>query len=126
MKKLTVLITLLAVLAFASVCDARPHFKMGKPFNITCHSGQLSFKTTITNDGDEDGTVTGITLDEVSLYCDGDLWWKGFDRDLGDMAYYVPAGGSKTIRVNLRSNEIDRFDGSKYVKFRYHIHWGRG
>lgn len=126
MKKLTVLLTLIAVLAFASVCDAKAHMRLSDPFNITCVDGKLSFNTTITNDGDRAGTVTGITLKKVSLYCDGELWWTGYDRDLGDMAYYVPAGESKTIKVNLRSSGIEGHRGRKHVKFQYHIRWGRG
>ena len=113
MKKLAMVMTFLLVLAIAGIGEAAAHFtaKLGRSDKIVCTEGKVSVKLIIANDGDTPGTLTGIRVSRVSLYADGDYWWEAYNRNLGDMAYYLNPGESRTILVTFRDREISRFDG---------------
>lgn len=121
MKKIIVLLTMLSVLAFSSVVDARAHFKVniGATDKIVCKDGMLRFHAIIANDGDTPGVLTQIFLQKVTVYVKGSEWWTDSNRDLGEMEYYLKPGQTKEIEVTMKDKAIKANADRKKVRFTY-------
>ena len=126
MKKLTVLLTLVMVLAFGCVCDAAPvkDLKLGPANEISCSDGVLKFSVFINNNSNRARTLTSIYINEIRLMTkEGSVLWIGRDRDLGDMAYYLEPGGRKKITVTIRDRNIEGFYGPKKISWHWKVYW---